>query len=126
MVRRALIFGLALTLLGLGMRPLSVCALFSSQLDECETPKTQSRCDQMNMDESGTQLVAASDKSCCSISQAPIPQSQFKGSDLSLVAPIAVLNPTGDTPRIQRSLPVLIVQDLSPPSLQSLLCTFLI
>jgi hypothetical protein len=78
------------------------------------------------MDESGTQLVAASDTSCCSIPQAPIPQSQFKGSDPSLAAPIAVLDLKGDTPRIQHLLPVLIVRDLSPPSLQSLLCIFLI
>ena len=80
----------------------------------------------MNMKESDTQLVAASDTSCCSISEAPIPQSQYKASDLSLAVPIAALDPTGDTPRIQRLPPVLIVQDLSPPSVQSLLCTFLI
>ncbi|SRR6266849_2477765 len=125
-VRRSLIFALALSLVGLGQVPLSACALLTSQLAECATPKTQSRCDQMNMDASGTQLVSASDTSCCSISQAPIPQSQFKGSDFSLAAPIAVLDPTGDTPRRQRLLPVVIVHDLSPPSLQSLFCTFLI
>jgi fermentation-respiration switch protein FrsA (DUF1100 family) len=106
--------------------PLSACALLFSKLAECATPKTQSQCDKMNMDESGTQLVAASVTSCCFISRAPIPQLQFKASDLSLTAPIAVLDPTHDTPRIQRLLPVLIVQDLSPPTLQSLLCTFLI
>jgi hypothetical protein len=125
-MRRILIFGMALSLVGLGPMPLSACALFSSQLAECATPKTQSQCDQMNMDESGTQLVSASDTSCCFISKAPIPQLQKKASDLSLAAPIAVLDPTGDTPRIQRLLPVLIVHDLSPPTLQSLLCTFLI
>lgn len=125
-MRRALIFGLALSLAGLGTGPLSVCALFSSQLAECATPKTQSRCDQMNMDQSGTQLVAAADTSCCFVSKAPIPQLQYKASDLSLAAPIAVLDATGDTPRVQRLRPVLIVHDLSPPSLQSLLCTFLI
>ena len=125
-VRRSLILALALSLVGLGQVPLSACALFSAQLAECATPKTQSQCDQMNMDESGTQLVSASDTSCCSISQAPIPQSQFKGSDLSLAAPIAVLDPTGDTPRVQRLRPVLIVLELSTPSLQSLFCTFLI
>jgi hypothetical protein len=80
----------------------------------------------MNMDESGTQLVAASDTSCCSISKAPVPQSQNKASELSLAAPIEVLDPMGDTPRIQLLPPVLIAHDLSPPSLQSLLCTFLI
>jgi hypothetical protein len=124
-VRRALIFGLALSLVGLGPVPLSACALVNSKLAECETPKTQSRCDQMKMDETGTQLVAASDTSCCFTSQAPVPL-QYKASDLSLAAPIAVLNPTSDTPHVQRSVPSRIVQDLSPPSLQSLLCIFLI
>jgi hypothetical protein len=126
LVRRSLILALALTLVGLGPVPLSACALLSSKLDECATPKTQSQCDQMNMDESGIQLIAASDTSCCFISKAPIPQLQYKACDLSLAAPIAVLDPTGDTPRIQLLPPVLMVQDPSPPSLQSLLCTFLI
>jgi hypothetical protein len=126
LVRRSLIFALALSLVGLGPVPLSACALLSSKLAECATPKTQSQCDQMNMDESGTQLVAASDTSCCFISKAPIPQLQYKASDLSLAAPIAVLDPTGDTPRIQLLPPVLIVGDLPPPTLRSLLCTFLI
>src|SRR6266567_5030233 len=125
-MRRILSLAIVLSFAGLGPVPLSACALFSSKLAECATPKTQSRCEKMNMDESGTQLVPVSDTSCCSVSQAPIPQSQFKGSDLSLAAPIAVLNPTGDTPRIQRLLPVLLVRDLSPPRLQSFLCIFLI
>jgi hypothetical protein len=126
LVRRSLVFALALGLLGLGPVPLSVCALLSSKLAECEAPKTQSQCNQMSMDESGTQLVAASDTSCCFISKAPTPQLQSKASDISLDAPIAVLDSTGDASGIQRLLAVFIVQDLSPPSFQSFLCTFLI
>jgi hypothetical protein len=125
-VRRLLVFALALTLIGLGPVPLSACALLTSKLAECAAPKTQSRCDQMNMDENGTHLVAAPDASCCMGSQAPIPQFQSKASALSVAAPIEVLDLTGDTPRIQRLPRVLIVQDVSPPSVQSLLCTFLI
>jgi hypothetical protein len=82
--------------------------------------------DKMNMDESGIQIVAASDTSCCNVSRAPIPQFQSKATDLFLAARIEVLDPTGDTPRIQQLPPALIVQDVSPPPLQSLLCTFLI
>jgi hypothetical protein len=125
-VRRSLIFALALSLVGLGPVPLSACALLTLKLAECATPRTQSRCDQMNMDESGTRLVAVPDTSCCFSSKAPIPRLQYKASELSVAAPVAVLDPTGDTPRIQRLPPVLIVQDLSPPTFQSLLCTFLI
>jgi hypothetical protein len=126
LVRRSLIFALALGLVGVGPVPLSACALLSSKLAECATPKTQFQCAQMNMAERGTQLVAASDPSCCFISKAPIPQLQYQASDLSLAAPIAVLDPTGDTPRMQLLPPVLVVQDHSPPALQSLLCIFLI
>jgi hypothetical protein len=125
-MRRILIFGLALSLIGLGPVPLSACALLTSQLAECAAPKTQSRCGQMNMDESSAQVVAASDTSCCLISKAPISQLQYKAADPPLAVPIAVFDPAGDAPRIQRVPPVLIVQDLSPPSIQSLFCTFLI
>ena len=78
------------------------------------------------MDKSGTQLVKASDTSCCYASKAPVPQLQQQASGHSLEAPVAVLDPTVDTPRIKRLLPVPVVHDLSPPSLQSFLCTFLI
>jgi hypothetical protein len=125
-VRRSVIFALAFSLVGLGPVPLSACAFLTSKLAECATPNTQSRCDQMNMDESGTQLVAAPNTSCCFISKTPIQQIQYKAFDPSLAAPIGILDPTGDAPRIQRRRPILLVQDLSPPSVQSLLCTFLI
>jgi hypothetical protein len=125
-MRGILIFGLALSLVGVGTGSLSACARFSSQLAECATPRTQSQCDQMKMDETGTQFVPASDTSCCFISKAPIPQLQYKAPDLSLAARVAVLSPTTDTPRVQRLVPSRILQDLSPPSLQSLLCIFLI
>ncbi len=125
-MRRILSFVIVLGLAGLGPVPLSACALLNSKLAECATPKTQSQCDQMNMDETGTQLVPASNASCCRISKAPIPQLQCKASDLCLAVPIVVLDPTGDTPRIKHSMPVPVAQNLSPPRLQSLLCIFLI
>jgi hypothetical protein len=117
---------LAVSLVGLGPVPFSACALLTSKLAECATPKTQSQCDKMNMDESAIQLVVASDTSCCIVSSAPIPQFQSKATDLSLAARIEVLDSTGDTPRIQQLPPALIVQDVLSPPLQSLLCTFLI
>lgn len=126
LVRRSLIFAVALSLVGLSLVPLSACALLTLKLAECATPKTQPRCGQMNMNEIGSQLVAASDTSCCVVSNPPVPQLQYKASNLSLPAPIAVLDLTGDTPRIQQPPLVHIVQDVSPPSVQSLLCTFLI
>lgn len=125
-LRRILIFAITATLAAVGLAPLSMCAFLTSQMAECATPKTQSECDQMNMEESGTRLVAGSDTSCCLISNAPIAQSQYKESGLFLATPIAALDPMGNTPRNQREPLVLTVRDLSPPPLQSRLCTFLI
>jgi hypothetical protein len=125
-VRRVLILGLALGLLGLGPVPLSACSLMSSKLAECASPKTQSMCDQMNMDESGTHLAAASNHSCCFV-QAPLPESRFQAPDISLVA--AAIVPPGqmtEPPRVAFAAREIFVQDVSPPALQSLLCTFLI
>ncbi len=126
-MRRILIIAIVFSLAGLGPVPLSACALLSSRLAECTTPKTQSRCNEMNMDASGTRLIAAPDKSCCFVSNAPLPESQYKASDLSLAAALAVVpDSMGDAPRVQHTPFALPVPDLSPPELQSLLCTFLI
>ena len=127
MVRRGLIIALALSLAGLGPVPLSACALFSSKLVECATPKTESRCDQMNMDESGAKFAAGPDTSCCYISNAPLPESQYVAPELSLTAtPAVVSDATRDLPRLQGVRLADVAQNLSPPPLQSLLCTFLI
>jgi hypothetical protein len=127
MVRRTAIVVLGLSLVGLGPVQLCVCALFSPRLVECETPKTQAHCDQMNMDEGGARLVAASGRLCCLVSKAPVPEAQFESPEPSLiVAPAAVSGSLANTPHVEHALPDLLVQDLSPPSLQSRLCTFLI
>ncbi len=109
--------------------PLSACALFSARPAECATPETQTRCDQMDMQQNGTQLAAASDTSCCFVSKAPapVPESQYKASDLSLASTATVVpDPLGNMPRVRHLQPVVLVQNLSPPRLQSILCTFLI
>lgn len=126
-VRRAFILALALNLAGLVSLPLSACALSSSKPVECATAETQSRCHNMNMRSRRTQLVAAPDKSCCfTSSQAPLPEWQYTPSDHSLTAvPPMVLDPLG-TPSIEHQQLARVVPDLPPPSLQPLLCTFLI
>jgi hypothetical protein len=104
----------------------SACALFSSKLADCSAPKTESRCDKMNMGDDGPPVVIALDQSCCFVSQAPLSESRFEASALSLVTPLAVSVPTETAPRVHQMPSVLLLQDLSPPPLQSLLCTFLI
>jgi hypothetical protein len=124
-LRRSLILALALGLVGLGPVPFSVCSLLSSKLAECATPKTQTRCDQMDMQESGTRLVAAPDTSCCFTSNAPSPE--YKASTLTLLAPpVLASDAMAGTPRAQYSRPLYRVQNLASARLQSFLCTFLI
>ena len=125
-MRRVLILGLALSVLSSGLVPLSACALLSSKTAECSEPTAQSPCDQMYARNARIQLSRGSDKSCCVNSQAPLPELQFKG---------VAVGPTvsSDIPRNELVLPSarpystqLLVENSSPPSFQSLLCTFLI
>jgi len=126
-MRRALIFGLALSLVGLVPVPVSACALFSARPAECATPQTESQCDQMNADASGPQLAAAPSTSCCVVSRAPLPESQTKPTEFSLSPTHAVLpDRTWDLPGSDNEGLPDVARDVSPPSLQPLLCTFLI
>jgi len=126
-MRRLLILGLALGLVGMGPVPLSACALITSQMAECKTPETQPVCDKMDMSESGPRLAGASEASCCFVSKAPVPEARQKISNDSPAISIAIFELSdGDSLSPQRSVAVLIPQDFSPPSLRSLLCTFLI
>ncbi|MBS1842494.1 MAG: hypothetical protein JSS69_16795 [Acidobacteria bacterium] len=125
-MRRLLIFALALSLAGLGAMPLSECAFLTSKLAECATPQTQSQCDNMNMNQDDAPVLKASQTSCCILSGAPIPQSQHKTFELSAELATVGLDQPIDSPRMQPPLPFSVVQNPSPPSLQSLHCTFLI
>jgi len=125
-MKRLLIFVLALSLAGLGSVPLSACALFNSPLTECATPQTQSQCDHMNMEESGIRLSAASAASCCDLSKAPVQQAKHEKFSMPLAARVVIVNSTHDVPAVHRMPFVSLAKDISPPSAQSLLCTFLI
>jgi len=127
LVRRSLIFALALCLVGLGSEPLSTCSLFSSGLAECKSPKTHSHCDQMNMGGAGSKLATEPVTSCCYISGSSLPESQFEAPELSRTATLAAsFHSTGKLSGVENDRPADTVRDLSPPSPQSLLCTFLI
>jgi hypothetical protein len=80
----------------------------------------------MNMQGRGAKLAALPDTSCC-YSNAPLPDSQYKASELSPAATHAVVADTTRQPlRIEEKRSADAAQDHSPPPLQSLLCTFLI
>jgi hypothetical protein len=118
---------LALSMAGLGASPLSMCALVSSKAAECATAQTEARCDQMDMENSGIKVSTAPNVSCCALSQAPVPASQQNPSRASLVSVHGIVSES-----VRMSLPLLrgrlsyAARDVSPPLLQSFLCTFLI
>lgn len=125
-LRRILTAALALSLIGLGPVPLSACALFSSKLGECATPQTESQCNKMNTEESGPHFGAAQGQSCC-FARAPFPLTQHEASVLSdLSGPPAILGLEAAARPSRDARPAPSNQDLSPPRIQSLLCTFLI
>jgi hypothetical protein len=126
LMRRVLIFGLAFNVFAAGFTPLSACALLSSQTAECAEAKTPSPCDQMYGPSAGTQLSRGSDKSCCVASQAPLPELQFKGVEVGPAVTIAVSQDTLSVPGVIPYSKFFVVDNPSPPSIQSLLCTFLI
>jgi hypothetical protein len=74
------------------------------------------------------QLSGGSDDSCCAISQAPLPEMQYKAAEVSpATTTIAVTVNMLAVPPIRPSSTLLaVVEEPSPPSLQSLFCTFLI
>lgn len=89
---------------------------------------TESLCDQMDSHNGETQISMGSDKSCCATSQAPAPELQYKAAEISLAATtVAVTFNMLAVPPVRLSSTLLAhAEEPSPPSLQSLFCTFLI
>src|SRR5690242_6060659 len=125
-MRRLLTLALSLSLTGVGPVPLSLCAIFTSKMAECATPKTPSPCDTMNMGDNGTRVVAPK-VPCCNLDNAPAAARQRQFVQASLAISSAISVPFAQTsPNIRGARPTDIEHDFSPPPLQPLLCTFLI
>jgi len=117
----------ALALFGLGPLPLSLCAQLSSKTIECVTPATESQCNQMDMGNSDVKISAGPNSSCCDLSRAPIPDRQQKAFEFGLTTISHIVSRAARIPHPIHQLNYLhIGQDVSPPLLQSFLCTFLI
>lgn len=126
-MRKILSFLVALGLAVIGL-PVSACALAHSHARECATPQTKRNCERMGMGhaEGPPVSVANSSKSCCSISQAPAPETRTWAGSFSVAAVPALASNIFVVAvpfEILRSRAV--NQDSSPP-LQPVLCTFLI
>src|ERR1700739_1791007 len=125
-MRRVLSFGLAFSVFTVGLAPLSACGLLSSRVAECAGGNTQSSCDRVHAHSAGTQFARGSDKSCCVTPQAPLPELQFKGTEVGPAVTIAAPQNTLAIPSARPYSTRFPVENPSPPSFQSLLCTFLI
>jgi hypothetical protein len=128
-MRRILSFAVALGLTGVGPLPLSACALVSSQPSECASPQTRTQCERMGMDQAelASPKVSAASKNCCIVSQAPAPDAQTWAGNFSVTAaPAIVSGVIVATQPFENERPRDVKQNSSPPTLQSLLCTFLI
>jgi hypothetical protein len=128
LMRRLFILGLALSVFTAGLVPLSACAMLSSSVAECAQAMNQSSCDHKQSHKGGAQLSGGSDNSCCAISQAPLPEMQYKAAEVSLAATTiaATVNMLAVLPTRPSSTLLADAEEPSPPSLQSLFCTFLI
>lgn len=126
-MKRLLLAALALSLTGLGPVPLSFCALFSAKAAECAKPETKSECNRMDMGTTAAKISPAPSTSCCDLSRAPVPESQQKafGVDLTAISH-TVRSATEMIAPVYRVDSYATEQDISPPLLQSFLCTFLI
>lgn len=126
-MRRILSFFIALGLVGLGPLPLSACALIYSQPSECATPQTETHCERMGMEQTERPSVLPASKTCCVISEAPVPEAQSNAGQLQVTAGSALdANSAPVIVRLESKQPVEALQDFSSPPLQPLLCTFLI
>jgi len=127
-VKGLLVCVLVIGLAAAGPNPLSVCALFSSIAGDCTSSvETQSPCDKMDMGEHTAQSIMTRSASCCVVSQAPLPESKNEVSKTSVklekAATLVLANEEVNSASFRlRSQS----QELSPPPLRSLLCTFLI
>ena len=133
-MRRVIIVVIVVSMAVLASTPVPACGLFFSQIAECETAQTQMQCDGMDMRMGVQDDVSHPSPSCCQpsvtsclVSHLPPPVAQNKSGET--VAPIARVsaNAVANTLSIpKQSIPDLQWHEISPPRIQSLLCTFLI
>jgi hypothetical protein len=125
-MRRVLILGLVLSIVATGLVPLSTCALISARVAECAQLSDPSPCDHMDSKSGETQISRSADQSCCVISQAPLPEFQFNEVQVGPAVTIAEIQNALQVPIARAETAFVVVENSSPSSFQSLLCTFLI
>lgn len=132
-MQRATIFAIVLSMTALFPRPPLLCAPPCSQIAESEAAATQTQCDSIGMqmdvqdDVSHLSPSCQATITCCILSQVSRTESQLRSDENPL--PIARGSYTAEAGTLlhdNETISVFKSQDLSPPRLQSRLCTFLI
>jgi hypothetical protein len=79
------------------------------------------------MDQTEGPSVSPASRSCCVISEAPLPEAQHSAGNLPAMAVSALDSSAAPVIfRLEDARPLEVLQDFSSPPLQPLLCTFLI
>ena len=128
-MRRIFALIVALGVAGLGPLQASACAMLHGQLSGCATSTTKTDCERMGMKgtEKPTFTVSNPAKSCCAISQAPMPEEQTWAGSFAVAAPPAFASGMIVAARpLENAWSPDVAGDSSPPPLQLLFCTFLI
>ena len=106
---------------------MSLCALASSLVADCEAMDKPSPCDQMDMPTHTSETWKVSTISCCAMSQAPLSEAKHElsspGPEQEL-ATVSILS--AEVTHAERQDFTDGLRDPSPPPQQSLLCTFLL
>jgi hypothetical protein len=126
-VKGFLSFAIVIGLILVGPSPVSLCALASSLVADCESMDKPSTCDQMEMQThpSGTWKVRTI--SCCAMSQAPLPEGKNELSNPAPAQELATVSIlSAEAMHRDRQALTDLLTELSPPPLRSLLCTFLL
>lgn len=127
-MRRIFALMAAIGVAGLGPLQASACAMLHGQPSGCATAATKTDCERMGMKgtEKSTFTVSNPAKSCCAISQAPLPEAQTWAGSFAVAASPALASSVVAEAPLESTWSPDIAWDSSPPPLQSLLCTFLI
>lgn len=128
-MRRIFALMVALGAASLGPLQASACAMLHGQPNGCATSTAKTDCERMGMKRTEKLTITVSNptKSCCAISQAPLPEAQIWAGSFAVAAPPTLASSVVVAmPPLEGTWPSDIARDSSPPPLQSILCTFLI
>jgi hypothetical protein len=126
MVQRIIVAVLCLGLLASGSGSIFSCDLFAAQTGLCERGSVSPDCVCPESSSQPAKLVSSADTACCTITQAPPPESSINftasASGTALLETEFHLAPLRAAEHVRSASPRI----TSPPGLQQLLCVFLI